>query len=279
MRIIKENDIIEAVSRLCIDANCNLGGDVLCAIKKARETESVPRAASILDLMAENAEIARRESIPICQDTGMAVFFIEIGTKAFVDGNIERAVNEGVSKGYKEGYLRASVVRDPFCRENTRDNTPPIIHFSFAEGENIKITFAPKGFGSENMSSIKMLKPSDGYEGAVDFVVETVKKAGANPCPPIVVGVGVGGTMEKAAILSKYALTRDVGAKNPDPFYAEMEEELLRRINKLGIGPQGFSGDTTALAVHVEAFPTHIAGLPVAVNINCHVARHKTAII
>ncbi len=279
MRIIKEQEIIDTVKNMCVDANCNLGEDIINALNEAHGRESSAVGKSILACLSENAQIAKDEGVPVCQDTGMAVFFVEIGTGVTIQGNIEKAIGEGVRRGYTEGYLRASVVDDPLRRKNTGDNTPPVIHFSFAEGDKIKITIAPKGFGSENMSALKMLTPSDGYEGVLDFVVETVKNAGANPCPPIVVGVGIGGTMEKAAIIAKHALTRDLGCPNPDPYYSNMEGELLKRINALGIGPQGFSGDITALAVHVETYPTHIAGLPVAVNINCHVARHKTVII
>lgn len=276
MRIIKEEAIVNAVKNMCVEANCYLGEDVLNAIKNAAEIEKSETAKNILNKLIINAEISRKETVPVCQDTGMAVFFVEIGNEVFVEGNIEKAITKGTSEGYIEGYLRASVVSDPLRRVNTKDNTPPIVHYSFVDGEDLKITIAPKGFGSENMSAICMLNPSDGREGVLNFVVETVKKAGASPCPPIVVGVGIGGTMEKAAILSKHALVRNVGEKNSDPFYEQMENQLLERINKLGIGPQGLSGNTTALAVHVESFPTHIAGLPVAVNINCHVARHKT---
>lgn len=279
MRIIETNQITEKIAELCVEANCRLGEDAVNALKAAEAAEQTPLGKNILANLLKNAEIADTENVPICQDTGMAVFFAEIGQEVFVNGNIERAIEQGVRKGYTEGYLRASVVEDPLRRKNTRDNTPPVVHYSFAEGDRIKITFAPKGFGSENMSALTMLKPSQGRQGVIDFVIETVKKAGASPCPPIVVGVGIGGTMEKSAILSKQALTRDIGGRNPDEYYAQMEEELLSKVNALGIGPQGFGGSVTALAVHIQACPTHIAGLPVAVNINCHVARHKTIYI
>lgn len=279
MRKINANEITERVKDLCMDANYNLPGDIKRALTGARNSENAPIAREMLDSIIENAEIAKKNCIPICQDTGFAVFFVEIGSRVIIDGNIEEAITEGVRKGYKEGYLRASVVSDPLRRKNTGDNTPPVIHYSFSNSNNIKITFAPKGFGSENMSAIKMLSPSDGREGVLDFVIETVKRAGSNPCPPVVVGVGIGGTMEKAAILSKKALTLDISQANPDPYYTLMEQELLERINKLDIGVQGFSGSTTALGVKVLTYPTHIAGLPVAVNISCHVTRHKEIII
>lgn len=279
MRIIKHETITEQVKNMCTIANCKLGEDVLYALAKAEDEETSLLGKKVLSQLVCNADLAAKKMIPVCQDTGMAVFFVEIGAEVFVDGNIEKAISEGVSRGYTEGYLRASVVEDPLRRKNTGDNTPPIIHINFTDGDKIKITFAPKGFGSENMSAIKMLKPSDGYEGVVDFVVDTVKKAGSNPCPPIVVGVGIGGTMEKAAILSKKALTYDVGQKNDDKFYNNMQEELLQKINNLGIGPQGFGGKVTALGVNILTYPTHIAGLPVAVNINCHVARHLSIML
>lgn len=275
MRIVKSEIITEQVKNMCIEANCRLGRDVLDKLSEAFEKETTELGKNVLSQLLLNAELAEKNMIPICQDTGMAVFFVEIGEQVFVDGNIEKAIAEGVRRGYTEGYLRASVVRDPLRRENTGDNTPPVIYINFTEGDKIKIVFAPKGFGSENMSAVKMLKPSDGYEGVIDFVVDMVKKAGSNPCPPIVVGVGIGGTMDKAALLAKKALTLEVGQENPDKFYSDMEKELLEKINSLGIGPQGFGGSVTALGVNVLAYPTHIAGLPVAVNINCHVARHK----
>ncbi|MFR4619815.1 MAG: fumarate hydratase, partial [Oscillospiraceae bacterium] len=234
----------------------------------------------VIENLLKNAEIADSKEVPICQDTGMAVFFIEIGNEVFVEGDtITDAVNKGVSMGYTDGYLRKSVVRDPLDRVNTKDNTPAVIYYDFVKGDKIKITFAPKGFGSENKSGLKMLNPSDGINGVIDFVIETVNKAGANPCPPMVIGVGIGGTMDKAAQIAKKALTRDIDVPNANPFYAELEKTLLEKINKLGIGPQGMGGTTTALAVNVETFPTHIAGLPVAVNVNCHATRHTVEII
>lgn len=280
MRIIEVDTIIAAVEKLCIETNCLLGHDVVSALQKALTTEESPRGREVLELLLENAQIAARDSIPICQDTGMAVLFVEIGQDVCIDGGLlTDALNEGIRRGYEKGCLRKSIVRDPFERVNTGDNTPAVIHYDLVAGNELTITLAPKGFGSENMGALKMFKPSDGLERVLDFVVDTVEQAGPNPCPPIVVGVGVGGTMEKAALLAKKALLRDVGAANADPRYAGLESELLTRINNLGIGPQGFGGRTTALAVNMEVFATHIAGLPVAVNINCHVARHKMVVI
>ncbi len=277
MRVIKADEIISAVARLCIDANRNLGDDVCHTLRVSAKREESPIGRAILERIIENADIAREKRMPVCQDTGMAVFFIDIGNEVIVeDMTIEEAVNEGVRKGYAEGYLRKSVVADPLRRVNTGDNTPAIVHLTQVRGDRLTITVAPKGFGSENMSGVKMLKPSDGEKGVKDFVVEVADKGGSNPCPPIVVGVGIGGTMEKAAILAKKALTLPLDSHNPDPYYAAMEEELLERINDLGIGPQGLGGRVTALKVNILTFPTHIAGLPVAVNINCHVTRHKT---
>lgn len=275
MRIINSDEIKNAVKEMCICANCHLNSDIRAALEKSAEDEKSEVSRTILKRLIENADIADRKEVPICQDTGMAVFFIEVGKEVFVEGDtITDAVNKGVSEGYTEGYLRKSVVKDPLDRVNTKDNTPAVIYYDFCEGDKIKITFAPKGFGSENKGGIKMLNPSDGVDGVIDFVTETVRKAGANPCPPMVVGVGIGGTMDKAAVLSKKALTRDITVRNVNPYYAELENKLLERINLLGIGPQGMGGTTTALAVNIETFPTHIAGLPVAVNINCHATRH-----
>lgn len=275
MRIINSDEIKNAVKEMCISANCHLNSDIRAALEKSAEDEKSEVSRTILKRLIENADIADRKEVPICQDTGMAVFFIEIGKEVFVEGNtITDAVNKGVSEGYTDGYLRKSVVKDPLDRVNTKDNTPAVIYYDFCEGDKIRITFAPKGFGSENKGGIKMLNPSDGVDGVIDFVTETVRKAGANPCPPMVVGVGIGGTMDKAAVLSKKALTRDITVRNANPYYAELEKKLLERINLLGIGPQGMGGTTTALAVNIETFPTHIAGLPVAVNINCHATRH-----
>ncbi len=277
MKEISVQEIIRVVEELCLEANCVLNQDVVDALQSALVTEESPQGKEVLGLLLQNAEIAEKGSIPICQDTGIAVLFVEVGQDLHITGgSITEALNEGVRRGYKKGFLRKSVVADPFSRENTRDNTPAVIHYDLVEGDKLTVTLAPKGFGSENMGALRMLKPSDGLAGAMDFVVETVDKAGANPCPPIVVGVGAGGTMEKAAYLAKKALLRDIGSANEDPELAKVEKELLGRINDLGIGPQGFGGRTTALGVNIEVFGTHIAGLPVAVNINCHVARHRT---
>lgn len=280
MRIINSQEITDAVKEMCISANCRLNDDVRTALKKGCEEDVSDIAKNVLSRLLENADIADKKTVPICQDTGMAIFFIEIGNEVFVEGDsLTDAINKGVSSGYTEGYLRKSVVKDPLNRINTKDNTPAVIYYDFVKGDKIKITFAPKGFGSENKGGLKMLNPSDGIDGVIDFVVETVRKADANPCPPIVVGVGIGGTMDKACVIAKKALTRDIDSKNPDPFYAGLEAELLEKINRLGIGPAGLGGSTTALGVNVEVYPTHIAGLPVAVNINCHAARHAVRII
>jgi len=277
MREINARDITALVARMCIESNCYINEDIENALKEGQKTEKNPLAAEILGDIIKNAEIARRDEVPICQDTGMAVFFLELGQDVhIVGGGLYDAINEGVRQGYHDGYLRKSVVADPIRRGNTGDNTPAIIHTEIVDGNEFKITIAPKGFGSENMSAIKMLKPSDGLDGVLDFVVETVKNASGNPCPPIVVGVGIGGTMEKAAILSKKALLRDIRKNHPDKYYADIEDELLKRINALDVGPQGYGGITTAMGVNIETFPTHIAGLPVAVNISCHVTRHLT---
>lgn len=280
MRKILSCDIEDAVEKLCIEANSFLPHDVKAAIEKAEADEGNPLAKEILGELKANYKIAEETKRPVCQDTGMAVVFVEMGQNIQIEGDsIVRAINNGVRKGYKNGYLRCSVVSDPLMRVNTGDNTPAVIHFDITDGEELKITVAPKGFGSENMSAVRMLKPSDGREGVVDFIVETVKKAGSNPCPPIVVGVGIGGTMEKAAILAKKALSRELNSKNENDFYAELEQELLKKINELGIGASGLGGGTTALGVNIETYPTHIAGLPVAVNISCHVTRHKSVIL
>lgn len=276
MRKIDSSLISEVVARLCIDANYHLPPDMKKQIISSSNEESWETASIILDQIIENFNIADENLQPICQDTGLACVFLSIGQDVHIKGNLEEAVNEGVRKGYSQGYLRKSVVSDPLNRVNTGDNTPAMIYYDICSGDKIKITVAPKGFGSENMSQIKMLKPSDGIEGVKDFVIKVVEDAGPNPCPPIVVGVGIGGTFDKAAYLAKKALMRPVDQRNSEDFYAELEEELLEKINALGIGPQGFGGKTTALAVNIEKFPTHIAGLPVAVNINCHVTRHMT---
>lgn len=280
MRTINSTTITETVREMCISANCHLNPDIRAALENGIETEKSEVSKGVLANLILNADIADRKEVPICQDTGMAVFFIEIGNEVFVEGDtLTEAVNEGVAAGYTDGYLRKSVVADPLDRVNTKDNTPSVIYYDYVKGDKIKITFAPKGFGSENKGGVKMLNPSDGVDGVVDFVVETVRKAGANPCPPMVVGVGIGGTMDKAAVLSKKALTRDITERNSKPYYAELEKQLLEKINMLGIGPQGMGGTTTALAVNIEEYPTHIAGLPVAVNINCHATRHAVRII
>ncbi|HEY5563600.1 MAG TPA: fumarate hydratase [Clostridiaceae bacterium] len=277
MREIKVEIITDAVKDLCISANYFLPKDIEEAIKKASSEETYELGADILQKILQNVQIARDESMPICQDTGMACIFVEIGQDVhIIGGSLKDAINQGVREGYQEGYLRKSVVADPLNRINTGDNTPALIYYDILPGDAFKVTVAPKGFGSENMSALKMLKPSDGIEGVKSFVLETIKQAGPNPCPPIVVGVGIGGTFDKAAYLAKLALVRDIDKPNINSFYSKFEKELLEEINKLGIGPQGFGGKTTALAVNIEVFPTHIAGLPVAVNINCHVTRHMS---
>ena len=280
MREINTGEITDMVSRLCMEANYCLNMDIEEALQKSLAAEESPAGRSVMESMLENSAIARAEKIPICQDTGMTVIFIEIGTDVHITGgDPEKAINEGVRRGYRTGYLRKSVVRDPVNRINTDDNTPAVIHYSLTNGDKIKITAAPKGFGSENMSALKMLTPSQGIEGIKKFIIDTVSAAGANPCPPIIVGAGIGGTMEKCALLSKKALLRPVGSGNRNLFWNNVEQELLEKINCLGIGPAGFGGRTTALAVNIETFPTHIAGLPVAVNIGCHVTRHAEGII
>lgn len=276
MREIHVSEITKVVKELCIESNYYLSKDVKEALQKAKENETWELAENILDKIILNSNIAKNEDMPICQDTGMACVFMEIGQDVHIIGGLlEDAINEGVRQGYDEGFLRKSVVKDPLDRVNTNDNTPAIIYYEIVQGDKIKITVSPKGFGSENMSRIKMLKPSDGLKGVKDFIIETVMLAGPNPCPPIVIGVGIGGTFDKAAYLAKKALIRPLDKRNSKEFYSNLEEELLEAINKLGIGPQGFGGKTTALGVNIETYPTHIAGLPVAVNINCHVTRHK----
>ena len=280
MREVHIKKIEEVVEKLCIESNYNLSKDVFDALNKAKEEETWTLAGDILDKIIVNAEISKSESMPICQDTGMACVFLEVGQDVHIaGGNLEDAINEGVRRGYDKGYLRKSIVKDPIDRLNTKDNTPAIIHYEIVSGDKLKITVAPKGFGSENMSQIKMLKPSDGLKGVKDFIVKVVKDAGPNPCPPMIVGVGIGGTFEKAAYLSKKALIRPIDSKNENKFYANLEEELLVEFNRLGIGPQGFGGKTTAIGLNIETYPTHIAGLPVAVNISCHATRHKEEII
>lgn len=276
MREIHISEIINTVKELCIESNYYLSSDVKEALNNAKENETWPLAENVLDQLILNSNIAQNENMPICQDTGMACVFVEIGQEVhIVGGALKDAINEGVRRGYDEGFLRKSVVKDPINRVNTKDNTPAIIYYDIVPGNKLKITVAPKGFGSENMSRIKMLKPSDGLQGVKDFIIETVKLAGPNPCPPIIIGVGIGGTFDKAAYLAKKALIRSLNKRNDEKFYSDLEEELLEIINKLGIGPQGFGGKTTALGINIETYPTHIAGLPVAVNINCHATRHK----
>lgn len=280
MREINVDLITKAVRDLSIEANYFLNSDIKNSLKKAKEEETFDIAKDILGKIIDNSEIAKNEEMPMCQDTGMACVFLEIGQDVhFVGGLLEDAINEGVRQGYKEGYLRKSVVGDPIERINTKDNTPAVIYYDIVKGDKVKITLAPKGFGSENMSKIGMLKPSDGLEGVKKFIIDTVKSAGPNPCPPMVIGVGIGGTFDKAAYLAKKALLRPVDKHNENEFYKNLEIELLDKINELGIGPQGFGGRTTALGLNIEVYPTHIAGLPVAVNINCHATRHKEAII
>ena len=279
MREIAASRVTEVVKRLCIEANCYLPQDMKNCIEASAQQETWPQAKEILERIMENYKIAQEGSRPICQDTGVACVFVTLGQDVHVEGNLSEAIHEGVRQGYRDGYLRKSVVRDPLDRVNTGDNTPAMIYYDIVPGDKMEITVAPKGFGSENMSQIKMLKPSDGLQGVKDFILKVVEDAGPNPCPPIVVGVGVGGTFDKAAYLAKKALVRAADSKNPDPFWADLEEEMLQKINELGVGPQGFGGRTTALAVNIEQYPTHIAGLPVAVNINCHVTRHKTEVL
>ena len=276
MREISVTKITEEIKEMCIEANHFLAKDMVGALNKAADSESSELGRKILGQLKENLAIAGEDMIPICQDTGMAVFFVEVGQEVHVvGGGLTDAINEGVRRGYTEGYLRKSVVSDPLIRENTRDNTPAVIHYDIVPGDKIKITFAPKGFGSENMSKIYMLKPADGVEGVKDAIIKAVSEAGPNACPPMVVGVGIGGTFEKAAILSKKALTRPVDSHSELPHIREMEEEVLDRINNLGIGPAGLGGSITAMGVNIETYATHIAGLPVAVNICCHVNRHS----
>lgn len=280
MRELDVSVIRDTVARLCVEANSCLPEDVKAAIREFQEKEEWAIARGVLDKIVENFHIAEEENVPICQDTGMACVFLEVGQEVhFVGGNLYDAVNEGVRRGYTEGYLRKSVVADPIRRGNTGDNTPAMIHTDIVPGDRVKITVGPKGFGSENMSAIKMLKPSDGLEGVKRFILDTVEAAGPNPCPPMVVGVGIGGTFEKAAFLAKKALMRPLDMRNSDPYYADLEAELLDQINGLGIGPQGFGGLTTALGLNIEVLPTHIAGLPCAVNIGCHATRHRSEVL
>jgi len=280
MREISTKDIIKAVKDMCIDANYNLGKDVEDALQKAYEKEESPVGKATLSQILENVEISKQGEFPMCQDTGTAVLFVEMGDQVLIkDGNLFEAINEGVRQGYKDGYLRKSILADPIERKNTGDNTPAVIHLDIVKGDKLKIVCAPKGGGSENMSEVKMMKPADGVEGVKDFVIDMVKRSGSNPCPPIIVGVGIGGSFEKCAEMAKRALLRPIGSKHPNPFYADLEAELLEKVNKSGIGPQGFGGTQTALAVHIETYPCHIASFPAAVNINCHVARHKEVVL
>jgi fumarate hydratase subunit alpha len=275
MKEIKVERITNEVKRLCIDSNYYLNPDVRRRLQEAKEKEPFNTAKDIINILIENADIAKNEDMPMCQDTGLTIVFVEIGQEVHITGgSLEEAINEGVRQGYRDGYLRFSVVGDPLERINTKDNTPAVIHYDIVPGDKLKIIVSPKGFGSENMSQLKMLKPSDGVEGVKDFVIKVVKEAGPNPCPPIIIGVGIGGTFEKSALLAKKSLMRSIDKRNSNPIYASLEMELLTRINELGIGPQGFGGLTTALAVNIETYATHIAGLPVAVNVSCHATRH-----
>jgi len=277
MRAINAQEITRTVSELCQKANTQLPPDVVAALDRARQEEPWPLAKDTLELLWKNLDMARGRELPICQDTGMACVFVELGQEVHIQGDFEQAVHEGVRQGYEEGYLRKSIVADPLRRENTGDNTPALLSLHLVSGDGLEITVVPKGFGSENMSRLQMLKPADGVQGVKDFVLETVRLAGPNPCPPIVLGVGIGGSFDKVAYLAKYALLRPLDVPNPDPFYARLERELLEEVNALGIGPQGFGGRTTALGLAVEMAPTHVAGLPVAVNVSCHVTRRATA--
>ena len=277
MKTISAAEITQTVARLSIQANTHLPPDIVAALDRTRRDEPWPLARETLGLLWDNLELAEEKSLPICQDTGMACVFVELGQDVHIEGNFERAVHEGVRQGYGEGYLRKSIVADPLRRVNTGDNTPAAIPLRLVPGEDCRITVAPKGFGSENMSRLGMLKPADGVEGVKNFVVETVRLAGSNPCPPVVLGVGIGGSFDKVAYLAKHALLRPIDQPNPDPFYADLERDLLRAINALGVGPQGFGGQTTCLGLSIETAPTHLAGLPGAVNVSCHVTRRATA--
>jgi fumarate hydratase subunit alpha len=279
MREVPYEKIVDTVAQLCMDANYFIGKDIIEAFKRGLEKEESETGKDILNQLLKNAEIAQSEKVPLCQDCGFAVVFLDLGIDVRVKGNIIDAINDGVRRGYTDGYLRKSILSDPIKGKNTGDNTPAIVHTKFVPGDRIRITVTPKGGGSENMSEVKMMKPADGIEGVKNFVIDRVLRSSSNPCPPIVVGVGIGGTFEYVAFLAKKALLRDIGERNPDPFYADVERELLEKINNLGIGPMGLGGRITALDVFIETHPRHIASFPVAVNINCHVARHKYAII
>ena len=281
MRELSATAVQRAVAAMVIDANCRISPQVLQQMERCRAEEEQPLAASILGRIIENDRLAAERCVPMCQDTGMAVFRVQLGQELHITGgSLEAAIQEGVRQGYREGYLRKSIVADPvFHRDNTGDNTPAVIYYELTEGDRLTLTFAPKGFGSENMSAVRMFKPSAGIEGIKEFILETVEAAGPNPCPPIVIGVGIGGTFDKAALLAKKALLRDLGSHHPDPYYAKLEKEMLEKVNALGIGPQGFGGRTTAIGLNIETMPTHIAGMPCTININCHVTRHKTEVI
>ena len=279
MKTISAAEITQTVARLSIQANTHLPPDIVAALDRTRRDEPWPLARETLGLLWDNLELAEEKSLPICQDTGMACVFVELGQDVHIEGDFERAVHEGVRQGYGEGYLRKSIVGDPLRRVNTEDNTPAAITLRLVPGDGCRITVAPKGFGSENMSRLGMLKPADGVEGVKAFIVETVRLAGSNPCPPTVLGIGIGGSFDKVAALAKHALLRPLDEPNPDPFYAQLEQELLEEINALGIGPQGFGGRTTCLGLAIETAPTHVAGLPVAVNVSCHVTRRATAVL
>lgn len=279
IKTITAGQISSAVAELCIKANRELPPDIVQAMERAAVAEPWPLARNTLGVLCDNLSAARANCLPICQDTGLACVFVQLGQDVHILGDFYEAINDGVRRGYEEGYLRKSVVSDPLRRVNTGDNTPAAVTVDIIPGDELRLTVVPKGFGSENMSALKMLKPADGIDGVKDFVIATVKKAGSNPCPPIVIGVGLGGTFDKAALLAKHALLRPVDMPNPDPFYARLEAELLDAVNSLGIGPQGFGGKTTALGVNIEVMPTHVAGLPVAVNISCHVTRRATAVL
>ena len=277
MRTVTASAITDTVARLCLQANLKLPEDISAALARSRQTEPWPLAKTTLDLLCDNMELADQRQLPICQDTGMACVFVELGQDVHIEGDFEQAVHEGVRRGYGEGYLRKSIVADPLRRVNTGDNTPAAITLRLVPGDGLSITVAPKGFGSENMSRLAMLKPADGVQGVKDFVIETVRLAGPNPCPPIILGIGIGGSFDKVAGLAKHALLRPIDRPDPDPFYAGLEQELLDEINALGIGPQGFGGRTTCLGLSIETAPTHVAGLPVAVNVSCHVTRRASA--
>lgn len=280
MKVLDLEKVTAEVERMCIEANYYIGEDVLAKLKEAYDNEETSVPKSVLSQILENDTIAKNDDVPMCQDTGTAVVFLEVGTDVKINGDIYEAINEGVRRGYTNGYLRKSIVRHPLDRVNTKDNTPAVIHTELIpNSDKVKISIAPKGGGSENMSALKMLRPSDGIEGIKKFVLDTIKNAGGNPCPPIFLGIGIGGNFEKVAYLAKKALMRDINDKNPDPILAKLEDELYEEVNKLGVGPLGLGGKTTALAVKVEAFPCHIVALPVAINMNCHAVRHKEVIL